>query len=201
MTVVQTASINLLTAPPPKLNISLGQTELPSGASQIVGLAGAVSAQFSVRVHFAGGRTIVTKVTTDASGHATLALRVPRDANSAGSQTATVTATSPSGFATSEFSVLRQPVEAYVRHKRISAGKSDILTILGPKNAVVHVQVLYPDHTYSVRSVRLDANGHAADRLVLPPGLALIPGRKVTVQVLVSLPSGLDVAVTDIRLK
>jgi hypothetical protein len=199
LTMLQTSTLRVLTAPTPQIVVDVTEQHIVSGQKQTVTIAAPANSPVSVVVRFAGGLVRRKLLPTDGLGRATYSFTVPLAANSATSQLASVVVSSGAGLATNTFTVVRARVELYLASAGVKAGRVQTADIIGPPDAWVTLQFLYADGHYEQYATRLSPLGRGTYSLTVPS--ASTAGSQVTVQAILTLTRGTYLAVSHFRVR
>jgi phospholipase C len=150
-----------------------------------------------ITIRFAVGKSLQGRITADKSGQANYAFTVPINANTATSQRATVVVTSSKQKWTGSFDVARATLEIYAVHRTVKTGGRQTLELLGSPKAAVQLQTLLPDGRYVAHGLRLDGHGKASYSFLVPRLSGHTHEKTVSVQGIVSTPSGAFLAATQ----
>jgi phospholipase C len=167
-TVIHVDNITVLTEPTVKTKVNVRHSTVSPGSTQTVDILGSPHTKMLVSVKYASGTTFHSSVVTDVAGRATYSFTVPAGVNTFTSTRATVTVSAGRLVTSAAFSVKRSTLEVYVKSSVVKAGSTQTILLLGPRRASVNLQLLYPDGTFGMRSVRLDVKGTGGYSLKVP---------------------------------
>lgn len=186
-----TGSIHILTSQAAHVAVLAVRVRLHAGERQTLIITAPVGAPIHVKVTYPNNarRSYSTRIT--AAGRGQISFSIPARVDSPTSTIARVRVTAGVAHAETTFTVVRARIEVYALQSSARAGAKESLLLLGPSSALVLVDTLWPNGTYSSRSTHLGSTGRRTIRVTIPGGVT------GTAQVVVML-EGPGPATTDI---
>jgi len=200
-TVIATTTVHLLSTSKPPVSVSVTHTTVKPGDTQTVTVTAPANSKVTLELRYASGTTKTVRLAADRHGTAHYTFQVPLGVNSLSSQKAAVVVTSSAGHATTTFTVKRAPVEVYLAHRSVKHGASQTLAILGPHKVLATVEVLWPDGRYTTHSLHLDSRGRGTYTFQVRSVSSHLKSHSASVEVTVSLPSGIEAAVASFQIQ
>jgi phospholipase C len=201
MTLIRTDTIRIITSSAGKFQMVLGASSVAPGGKESLHISGPPGVSAQIQITFANGKALHKTLHTDAKGNATYSFTVPSGSNRLSSQRADVKVTSSAGNIASSFTVSRAPIELYLTHSSVTAGKTETATVLTAPRARVTVLVLLPDGQYLNHQMKVDARGRGTHTFTVPKLHGNVHSHTALVEATVSKSSGTYLATSRFTIK